>query len=125
VVTKKPINRFENKWYRTTILIIGWMLIVSLARDVWQIREGFGRIAEADRRLALEEARNISLKEKLQLVVTDEYKEKLIREKLNMQKAGEVLVVMPGKLASEAPITSEEGENTLPNWEKWWALIAN
>ena len=53
--------------------------------------------------------------------MTDEYREKLIREKLNMQKEGEVIVVMPKKEAKkDKDMISSESQ---ANWQRWWSLI--
>ena len=125
VVQRKKSSSHENSWYMGLILVIGWLLIISLARDVWQIRSGFGRIAEANKRLESEKAKNEALQAKLRLVQTEEYKEKLIREKLNMQKEGEVLVVMPEKgVVKNKPEKVEESDTPVANWVKWWKLIS-
>ena len=122
VGNRNPMVRREKGWLRALIMVISWLIIVSLARDVWQIRIGFGRISESQKRLMAEEAKNSSLKQKLELVATEEYKEKLIREKLNMQKAGEVLVVMPKRTDMGVKIQTLEN-NGEQNWEKWWKLL--
>ena len=115
-------DRHEIGWLKAVILVIAWLIIISLAKDVWQIRTGFNRITESERRLVAEEARQSNLKQKLELVQTQPYIEKLIREKLNMQKVGEVIVVMPKKGSLR---TVDEVEPGLPehNWEKWWKLL--
>ncbi len=115
-------GRHEVAWIRGVILVIAWLIIFSLVQDVWQIRTGFDRITESEKRLAAEEKRHENLVQKLGLVQTKGYKEKQIREKLNMQKEGEVIVVMPKKdgLATKNTIV---GENSLQVWEKWWNLI--
>ncbi|KKS32629.1 MAG: Cell division protein FtsL [Candidatus Collierbacteria bacterium GW2011_GWB2_42_12] len=79
----------KNGWIKGIILVIAWILIFSLAKDLWQLKKGYVRIDEAKTRLVEEEAKNQMLKDKLSLVMTDEYKEKIIREQLNMQKIGE------------------------------------
>lgn len=115
-------GRHEIAWVRVVILVVSWLIIFSLVQDVWQIRTGFDRITESEKRLAAEEKRHESLVQKLGLVQTKGYKEKQIREKLNMQKEGEVIVVMPknGGLATENTIYDE---NSLQVWEKWWNLL--
>ena len=123
----QALNRTNKKidkrgWLKATILIIAWILIFSLAKDFWQVKKGFSRIEEASVRLAEEEERNIMLKDKLAKVMTEEYKERVIREQLNMQKVGEVVAVLPknGSLTSQV---SDRQEDTKKNWEKWWALL--
>jgi len=121
VVNKSTRSKHEKGWYRVLILVIIWLLIISLTRDVWQIRTGFGRIGEANRRLEIEKKKNEDLKEKLGIVMTDDYKEKIIREKLNMQKEGEVLVVMPDKAFAQEEVRLVK---FVPNWRKWWNLLS-
>lgn len=115
-------SKNKNGWIGRVILIVVWFLIFSLIRDLWQIKNGFTRVEESKRKLAEVESANSELKEKLSLVSTSEYTEKLIREQLNMQKVGEVVAVLPKK-----EITKNSEENTemkeVPNWEKWWALV--
>jgi cell division protein FtsB len=115
-------NTLKKDWIKGIILIIAWILIFSLAKDFWQLKKGYGRIEEAKVRLAEEENKNKMLKDKLSLVSTEEYKEKIIREQLNMQKIGEVVAVLPkGDVVSEE---DEENESQVTeNWKKWWALI--
>lgn len=112
----------KKGWSKAIILVIAWMLIFSLAKDLLQVKRGFGRIEEAKSRLAEEEVKNQMLKDKLGVVMTDEYREKIIREQLNMQKVGEVVAVLPkGDLQTSKGDKVEE--KTAENWQKWWTLI--
>ena len=114
--------RHENGWLKAVALVIAWLIIISLARDVWRIRKGFGRITESEKRLEAEETRNLELKQKMELVQTGEFREKLIREKLNMQKEGVVVVIMPNKDLGEVKALGPQ-EALVSNWNKWWNLI--
>jgi len=114
-------NLNKKDWIKGIILIIAWILIFSLIKDLWQVKKGFSRIEEAKNRLKTEEVKNQMLKDKLKIVMTEEYKEKMIREQLNMQKIGEVVAVLPkGESFSIKEMKEEQSEE---NWEKWWALI--
>ena len=122
VVNRGNEKLYKKDWIKGIILIIAWMLIFSLAKDLWQLKKGYARIEEAKVRLIEEEAKNQMLKDKLELVMTDEYKEKIIREQLNMQKIGEVVAVLPkGDLLSTKEATEEEIQ--IKNWKKWWLLL--
>jgi len=120
-------KRYNNKagekgWIKGIILIIAWILIFSMARDLSKVKKGYLRIEDSKKRLEAEEKKNSELKEKLSLVMTDEYKERLVREQLNMQKIGEVVAVLP-----KDGVTMENGventESSIPNWKKWWLLL--
>lgn len=111
----------KKDWIKGIILIVAWILIFSLAKDLWQIKKGFSRIDDAENRLTEETSKNQMLKDKLSAVMTEEYKEKIIREQLNMQKVGEVVAVLPKKEVFDSEEKSEETEQK--NWEKWWSLV--
>lgn len=115
-------TRDKKGWSKAIILVIAWMLIFSLAKDLWQVKKGFARIDEAKNRLAQEEVKNQMLKDKLGVVMTEEYKEKIIREQLNMQKVGEVVAVLPkGDQIGTNEAVAEEKQ--AENWQKWWSLL--
>lgn len=122
VVNRGNEKVYKKDWIKAIILIIAWMLIFSLAKDLWQLKKGYTRIEEAKARLLEEEVKNQMLKDKLELVMTDEYKEKIIREQLNMQKIGEVVAVLPkgDQLSAKELIAVEKQQE---NWEKWWSLL--
>jgi len=117
-------NRITDKkgWSKAIILVIAWMLIISLAKDLVQVKRGFVRIEDAKNRLAQEGVKNQMLKDKLEVVMTEEYREKIIREQLNMQKVGEVVAVLPKKNTG-AVIDEKIEAKEVENWQKWWALI--
>ncbi len=122
IVNRVNEKIYKKDWIKGFILIIAWILIFSLAKDLWQLKKGYARIEEAKVRLVEEEAKNKMLKDKLKLVITDEYKEKIIREQLNMQKVGEVVAVLPkGDLLEK--LETVEAEKEEKNWKKWWSLL--
>ena len=121
-------NRYSIKsskkgWIRGIILIVAWLLIISLIKDLWQIKSGFARIQESNTKLQEEQKKNQELKEKLSLVSTDEYQERLIREQLNMQKIGEVVAVLPKVESSTSTNDVKTDVEKTENWEKWWTLL--
>ena len=123
VPNRYSIGNSKKGWIRGVILVIAWLLIISLVKDLWQIESGFDRIKESNAKLQEEQKRNQTLKNKLSLVSTDEYKERLIREQLNMQKVGEVVAVLPKVESSTSPNDIKTDVEKTENWEKWWALL--
>lgn len=65
--------------------------------------------------------KNRQLAEELRLAQSLEFIEKQAREKLNLQREGEVVVVLPPDLASPQPQVLVETE--LSNWQQWWRLF--
>ncbi len=97
------------------------MVILSLARDLALVQKGFDRVEETDKRLAKEEAKSADLRLKLGEAQTDYYREMLMREKLNLQKPGEIVVVMTDR--GVTAVAKEEKEVRRENWMKWWDLL--
>lgn len=115
----------QNGWFKAIFLLLVWLLMLSLVRDVWHIRVGFKRVEDSKIGLEIERRKNEELKKKYELVQTSEYREMLIREKLNMQKEGELLVVLPKGSQNYQKIASEQ-EKTVEiqqNWEKWFRIL--
>ena len=114
----------KNGWFGLILVVLCWLLIFSLAKDFTKVISGFKRIDETGVRLGDVQAQNQELKKKLVSVQTDYYKEKVIREKLNMQKPGETIVVLADKVAGKTSTIQTENEaNTMPIWQRWWSLI--
>lgn len=108
------------------ILVFCWLLIVSLAKDLGRVRDGYKRIEDANLKLKAETENNIALKKKMNYAQSEYYREKIVREKLNMQKPGEVVVVMPegGLITDNEDMDSlSETENSLKNWQKWLRIL--
>jgi len=66
-------------------------------------------------------AENSELKGKLEVVNSTPFVEQEAREKLNLSRAGETVVVLPKDLepVSEPQAPSE----STPNWQQWWGLF--
>ncbi len=112
----------KKGWIRGVILVIAWFLIISLVKDLWQVKKGFVRIEESKQRLTEAETKNRELKEKLSLVSSEEDREKISREQVNMQKIGEVVAVLPKASTNKITETDIQGTET-QNWKKWWSLL--
>jgi cell division protein FtsB len=119
----------KSKWFFGVILVLCWLLIVSLVKDFERVKTGFKRIDEANLKLANEEAKNLALQKKMAYAQSDSYKEKIVREKLNLQKPGEIVVVLPSNAINSKPgdevETVSEPKKELKNWEKWLKVIQN
>lgn len=121
VVKSGNHNKSGKGVFKAIFLVFMWFVILSMIKDTFQMRRGYGRVIEAGTRLDEVELRNIELRDKYDLVLTDEYREKLVREQLNMQKEGEVIVVLPNSSLAFVP----KGNNAekVPVWKKWFDLI--
>ena len=96
--------------------------IVGIRRSIYTLWKQGGVIAEHEAVLVKLQEENQQLQKKLADVRSVEYIEHAAREKLNLQKAGEVVVVLP---KSQVWDPNEENipEPRLSNWQQWWKLF--
>lgn len=102
------------------LLVVVWVMILSVFKSFMQTRRGFERLDEAGKRLLEVQQENEALKVKLQEVSSDEYKTRIVREKLRMQKGDEVVVVMPEE-STVMGLNAEKADKE--NWRKWLELL--
>ncbi len=67
--------------------------------------------------------KNKELKERLEYVKSEEFVEKEVRDKLNMAKENEVIVVLPEGLELRDQQLEASNEEDLPNWQRWLKLF--
>jgi len=109
-------------------LIIGLivLLFLSISKNFTGASKVNQKIAEKESKAQKLKEEQERLKKQLETVQSDAYIEKQLRDKLNLAKEGEVVVVLPPEevLRKFAPHYEEE-EDTLPdpNWKKWMKLF--
>lgn len=112
-----------RKWLRHFVFFIGLYLTWVLAHGILDIRQAYRRMDEARERLAGAQTKNKELKKKMAEVQTREYVEKVARDELLMQKAGETVVVIQAPATVGPEQNPQEEEKELPNYLKWWGLV--
>jgi len=108
---------------RIILFFIGIAIIVGLSRslvDLWRRRD-----IVVERKTALEavEAENARLKRALEESQTPEFIEKQAREKLNLAKPDEVVVIVAKATASGSLFGEGQRTNREPSWRVWWELF--
>lgn len=114
---KKAIN---GGWL---VIFLGLVLVWSLSKGLWEVREGYRRVEEAEKVLRQEKEKKESLEEEYERVQDDEYIERVVRDELNMQKSGETVVVLPDNEILKLEDSLNEENKAEKNWVKWWNLI--
>lgn len=121
-VLKKKIGDFSG------YLLILFVLVLSLSlyRNLSRIKRSNQEIKRVEQKVENLEGENEELQDKLEIVKSEEYVEKQLRDKLGLAKEGEIVVVLPEEeiLRRLAPEIDEE-EDVLPdpNWKKWAKLF--
>lgn len=108
------------------LLILLAVLILSLTRNIYRMKETSSHIIEANDKLAELKLANEELNNKLDYVTSDIYLEKEARNKLGLAKEGEIVLVLPEDeiLRRLAPNYEEFSEKLPdPNWKKWWEMF--
>lgn len=93
------------------------MLIINVVRSSVHLSERGSILQEAELDLQKAKTRNETLKRELARVESPDYIEKEARDKLNLAKEGEVVVLLPSISPPVQPTPTIIED--IPNWEKW------
>lgn len=94
-------------------------LFFSLIKNIIDYTRKLGFYEEFKKQVKLEEKKNISLKTEV-IKAQDPYRiEKTIRDRLNLQRANEAVVILPKPTPTPVIITPTPA----PNWRRWWMLF--
>ena len=122
----KSVKDKLQRYLNYILIFISILLMVSLARNIIRINNVNQSIKEEEEKVEEIRQENEELKAKLQILRSDEYKERQLRDKLGLAKEGELIVVLPDEevLRNLAPKHFEEEESLPdPNWKKWMHLF--
>ncbi len=106
------------------------LIIISITKNSWQMYTASQRLTLAKQKVQQLQTQRYQLLVDLQKRNSPEFLEEQIRNKLNLIKPGETMLVLPSFLKdtkNEAEfltpkITSEEVEE-IPNWQVWYELF--
>ncbi len=118
-------NKF-TKIANWIFLIAAVILSISLIQNINHVAHSGDKITEAQNRIKELEKEQKELQINLQIVKSDDFIEKQLRDKLGLAKKGELVVVLPDpQIVKKFAPHEEEEEITLPdpNWRKWLKLF--
>ncbi len=111
------------KLWQGLAILVGLYMCVALGRSLWQLYRAGGRVEEARQELGNLKLENEQLQIKLVEVETDGFVEGQARDKLNLQRTGEIVVVLPQMKEREGEDQGTEELRDVPNWQKWAGLF--
>lgn len=114
------VSMFKTKLLNLIIIIVGLLLIVNLTRSISRLVRSWEKLDQVKKETAMIEKKNEELRVKLQEVQSQEFIEKIARDKLGLAKVGETVVILP---SIEPEATKSATETNLPNWQKWRRLF--
>ncbi|OGM02462.1 hypothetical protein A2115_02740 [Candidatus Woesebacteria bacterium GWA1_41_8] len=119
----KPTTSGSPKLAKWTVLGLFALLILSLVKNILKLREVNMQIKEEKERIINLEKEGKDLTAELNSVQSQVYIEKQLRDKLDMSKEGEIVIVLPdvATLRKFAP-KDEQEEDVLPDpyWMMWY-----
>lgn len=113
----------KRKIVKLLVLLLGIYLVVGLSRDLYNLIRKGERTGEMEGKVKELSLRNLELKEELEYVESEKFAEKEARDRLNMAKEGEVLVVLPEDFAPPDFQKPKVSDEDLANWQKWLKLF--
>lgn len=119
------VNRkiMRKKAIQIAIIIIGLSLIVNLTKDIFRLLKAGEQVKIAERKLEEAKLEKEEFFKKKEYYASEEFIEEAARDKLNMARPGETIVVLPQNLAEVIGRKEKERLPELPNWQKWWKLF--
>ena len=111
---KKPV--------KILLFLLALYSIFNISRSVWRIYRRGDRLMELRREIENLKEEKKRLQEEIVYRQSPEFIEKEARDRLNMVKEGERVVILPAELTP--PSTKEKKTSkevvTEPNWKQWW-----
>ncbi len=117
------VNIFNKKPIQILIIIIGIALIVSLSRSILKMFKAKDELRLAEQKIEELQKEAASLTEKKEFYQSEEFIEQEARNKLNMVKEGETVVVLPPNLKEILGEKENQPPAPLPNWRQWLNLF--
>ncbi len=127
MIIKKKKN-VAGKIFSFKLFILASVLIViflgtNLGREYYRKYQIQKEVDSLKEDISSLERNNYKMSQLIEYCKTDEYKEAQARERFNLGKEGENLIVMIESNDNDSEIEIEEkndGSENLPNYRKWW-----
>ena len=107
-------------WFKKSISVgitlIMVYLIVSLGRNVWRLWQAGGQVTVAEAQIKQLSYEQYRLGQRLKEVGSETFVDQQIREQLQLGKAGEMMVLVPGETEEQG--NKVENGRVLENWER-------
>lgn len=121
----------KRRLYQLTIIVVGLFIIYGSSRNILELWQQKQRVWKIQKEVKELEVKEEELKKKLEYYNSEEYVEKMAREKLLLQKEGETTILLPVQQNeiqnSNIKIQNEEDnkQKEPPIWERLVELFRN
>jgi cell division protein FtsB len=113
----------KKRLFQLISIIIGIGLIIKLSGDILRLLKAGQQVKLAEKRVLELEKEKEKLFEKRQYYQSPEFIEEEARNKLNMARPGETIVILPPNLEEILGKQKQDSSPSLPNWKRWWKLF--
>jgi len=120
---RTSVNILQHKWVQILIIIVGIGLIVSLSRDILRLLKSSDKMRLAEKKIEELQKESERLAQKKDYYQSDFFVEEEARNKLNMAKVGETVVILPPNLKEVLGVKDSQPAKSLPNWRQWLNLF--
>lgn len=112
-------------WGKIFLLISGLIFIVNLSKDVFHLWRAGDRLEQNQQKLDNLANENLKLKKEVEFLKSDFFVEQQVRDKLNMAKPGEAVVILPKMFGNEENelVQNDEEPKSDPVWRQWLNLF--
>lgn len=114
-----------RSWGKLIVIILGLLFLINLSKDILRLWRAGDRLGLAEKNLEGLREENLRLREEKEFLESPLFLEQQIRDKLNMAKSDEMIVILPQGIEAEtqeAEAGRKEGES-LAVWQEWLALF--
>lgn len=109
----------KRRLYQITIIIVSLFIIQGFSRNLVELWQQKQRLGKAKDELARLEQQEADVQKKLAYYQSDEYVEKIAREKLLLGKADETVIVVPTTYQQDNQNEEPPKKSLIPWWKSW------
>jgi cell division protein FtsB len=113
----------RRKFYQIAVIIVSLLVINGLSRNFLELWQQKKRVERVEQDVADLEQKEVELRGQLRYFQSDEYVEKIAREKLLLGKEGETVLLLPTIFLSQPPITDRQSLDIVPFWKRWFKKL--
>jgi len=125
MLSKKINLSIRSRLIQIIIIIVGISLIVNLSKDIMRLLRSGDELKLAEQKVVELEKKRALLKEKKEYYQSEEFIEEIARNKLNMSKEGETIVILPEDIKSILGSKGLQLPEFIPSWKQWINLFLN
>lgn len=118
-----PVNIFRHKLVQIIIIFIGIVLIINLSKDILRLLKAAEELKLVQQRIEKLEEERENLVEKKEYYQSEAFIEQEARNKLNMVKEGETIVILPPNIKEVLGKKEASLSEPQPNWRQWLELF--